>query len=258
LGTSRLTAAAREAVDRGRAAVCTVCGRLPSGRFYVSSRGEVTCVAHLVAARCILCSLPTDSITDDWKDLGDGVMRCPTCGVGAVADLQAVRAHLPTVRAELAGLGFGLERRVRVQLVTATELRSRLPESGTTFGVTRVSYSADGSSEALDVAVLRGLPPVWFGRTIAHENMHAWLAENGIRPRSNAIGEGLCELAAYGWLKGQCDPDAENLRQLIRVAPDPTYGGGFREVQAAVRVHRLTVVLDVLRRTGVLPSSAED
>lgn len=158
------------------------------------------------------------------------------------------------MRADLASLGFRLERRVRVELVGSQEMRAFTIEGGPpTFGLTRLTQSRGGQREALDVAVLRGLHPIWFGRTVVHENMHAWLAEQAIRPVSQDLEEGLCELAAYAWLRSQPNPPAKNLRRLIRTSPDPVYGAGFRAVHAAVRAHGLKETMNALRATGDIP-----
>ncbi len=234
---------------------CTVCETIPMGSAYVSHHGEVTCTRHPVVERCAFCCRPTDVVGEEWVDLGNRTLRCPKCSDGAIDDVERLRQHLPAVRARLAEIGFGLERRVKVRLVTATELQDQMSADGSPlFGVTRLMGRANGRSDALDISVLRGLPPLWFGRIIAHENMHAWLAEHAIKPARSMIEEGLCELAAFGWLKHEnptCLSDA--LRSSIRVNADSIYGDGFRMVQESVRLHGLKTVLAAVRLTQDLP-----
>lgn len=233
-----------------------MCRQLPQGPFSISYHGEVTCARHTVKVRCGLCTRPTEVLGPGWSDLGNRLMRCPRCAEGAIDNRDLVRAAMPRIRADISALGFALGARVRVELVSAEELALLLPGCGpTTFGVTRVAHWGNGRAEALDVAILQGLPAIWFGRTIVHENMHAWLAQQGILPSSNVVEEGMCELAAFGWLARKSDPFAQTLRELMRSSRDPVYGAGLHQVQAAVAAHGLRPVIDHLRQTGELPAA---
>jgi hypothetical protein len=220
----------------------------------VSHNGEHTCDQHPTAASCELCRRPTDVMGAGWTSLGAGRARCPTCGRRGIDTAADADRYLPRVRDGIAALGFALGRRVRVRLVGAGELSSVLAERGATaFGATRIWVDGGGGIDVVDVMVLRGLTPAWFGRTIVHENVHAWLAEQGIRVRLLPVEEGFCELAAHRWLSQGSTAMARALVRGIEQAPDPVYGDGFRAVRAAVELHGLAAVIARLRATGGLP-----
>lgn len=227
---------------------CTICGAVPS-RFVVSLHGRRTCASHRVAERCFFCSEP-----GEFTRLGPTITRCPTCTATATVERRDdIEQELPRIRAELQRLGFGLQRRVIVELATSGELHSLSPDAAhAVLGETRLQVQY-GSAKAVNVLILRGLPVLWFGRTVAHENMHAWLAEQGWPPRTPRVEEGLCELVAYAWLKAQPGKWPAALRSAMLSGADPLYGAGFHAVQDAVRRRGISGVLESVRKSGRLP-----
>lgn len=258
MGAGRLTKIVQRIGEHaGPAPSCTICGRPPTGRAVLSMHGEMTCAVHPVSARCATCGRPTDELTADWRGPDRTTIRCPTCATGAIDTAREAKRIMPMIRRDLARMGFELERRVRVKLLTSDELRNLTVEGGPAmFGATTLALWSGGRKEPLDVSILLGLHPVWFGRTVVHENMHAWLAEQGIRVNELAIEEGVCELAAYAWLRDRSEVSAQSIRRLIMTSTDRLYGDGFRAVHAAVQAHGLDDVLVSLRGTGALPPPA--
>ena len=234
---------------------CTVCGKVPESAFYYTMRNTVYCASHKSLIRCALCGAGGADGSRGWQQMSPLMLRCPSCAVGAVETKAALRAQVPSVRSGLRTLGLELEGRVQINLADSSELVSTCRvNNGNLLGVT--SLVPDLSGQALmasHILVLRGLPPLWFGSTAAHENMHAWLAEHGIRTPRPEIEEGLCEVVAYGWLGLQTDPLAALLRGHMKTSTDPIYGAGLREVQVLVRRYGLREVLEVLQKTGDVP-----
>ena len=66
-----------------------------------------------------------------------------------------------------------------------------------------VPLRVDRNTTIVAILVLAGLPRVVTGAVIAHELMHAWLREHGIRKLSEQVEEGLCQLMSYLWLESQ-------------------------------------------------------
>jgi Protein DA1 len=66
-----------------------------------------------------------------------------------------------------------------------------------------VPLQVDSNTVVVAILVLAGLPRVVTGAVIAHELMHAWLREHGIRKLSEQVEEGLCQLMSYLWLEAQ-------------------------------------------------------
>ncbi|WBB80604.1 protein DA1 [Micromonospora sp. WMMD882] len=222
----------------------------------MSLHGETTCVGHPVRVRCVFCGRPdADPRPAGWQPFDQTLLRCPTCLVDAVETPGHLRRWLPVARARLAETGVTLPTRVRVRLVGPAVARSRLPtpHDGLLLGLTELVTDGHGRTRATGIAVVAGLPPVIFGRTVAHEIGHAWLAQHGYAPVAPPVAEGICELFAYAWLRRWPAPVAERLRDQMRANPDPVYGDGFRAVHAAVTRHGLPAVLDAVARTGRLP-----
>jgi hypothetical protein len=235
---------------------CTVCGRWPHGGYRLSLHGEAGCVSHPVAARCVFCAgTHPDPAPPGWRPFGAGLLRCPRCLDGAVETQLDARRRLPGVRRQLAGIGLELPQRVLVRVVSPADAQGMLgrAEPGLLLGVTQSSAGGRPGAHMVEISIVAGLPPAYFGRAVAHEFGHAWLALRGRAPVPGAVEEGVCELFAYAWLKQDGSPLAMALRELFAGRPDPLYGGGFRAVHAAVRAHGVERVLDAVLRTGQLP-----
>jgi hypothetical protein len=235
---------------------CTVCGRWPLLGYRLSLHGEVACVTHAATARCVFCAgTHPDPDPPGWAPFGDGRLRCRRCRAGAVETQPDARRLLPVVRRQLAGMGLELPRRVRVRIVSpAAALDAAGPrEEGLLLGLTeRVTGRREGT-HVVEISIVAGMPPAYFGRAVAHEFGHAWLALRGRAPVPDAVEEGMCELFAYAWLKRDGTPLALALRERFAGRPDPLYGGGFRAVHTAVRRHGLARVLDAVLSSGRLP-----
>ena len=163
------------------------------------------------------------------------------------------RTLLPTIRASMASIGVELPSPVRVRMVDPESVDVGRPDGDVLLGLTDQWVGADSRVTVTGIRILKGLPPVHFGRAVAHEIGHAWLAQHGSKAATAAIEEGVCELFAYAWLKGQPTRIAEWLRKDVRSNPNPTYGGGFRAVYGATRVANVNTVLSCILRDGRLP-----
>ncbi|MFY1634754.1 protein DA1 [Solwaraspora sp. WMMB335] len=191
-----------------------------------------------------------------WRLFADGWWCCPHCQVGAVRTQQDARRLLPSVRAEMAALGVRLPAPVRIRIVSAGQgATSASPRvAGLLLGLTRQEVTDPGrQTRVTAIEIVSGLPPTHFGRTVAHEMGHAWLALNGRVPPEPTISEGVCELFAYAWLKRRTDPVSAAARAALVANPDPIYGDGFRLVRSAVRWHGIRQVLAKILLTGRLP-----
>jgi hypothetical protein len=208
-----------------------------------------------MAGTCAFCGRPAGRGEHaGWRDLGAGQPRCPTCSVGAVNTTEDVRSRLGTIRGTLKDLGFSLTTRVRVELSTSDKLWAGQVRHTGALGTTELRLTGARGGEAVRIRVLAGLPKVVFGRVVAHELGHAWLAQFGARPLDGMVEEGVCELIAYAWLKRTGTPFALALRDQMLHNPDPLYGNGFRTVHAATRQHGLRAIITGLAQSGHLPA----
>ncbi|WP_327006629.1 protein DA1 [Dactylosporangium sp. NBC_01737] len=237
------------------APVCTVCGRRPVTAYRLSLRGEVTCAEHPVRAECMFCARTHDDpAPPGWRPFTAGMMRCPRCLVDAVETQREARLHLPSVRRQMTEIGLELPERVRVRIVSPQEAEAVAGPlaTGVLLGLTEQLIGGEEGTRVTGISIVAGMPPTYFGRAVAHEIGHAWLALRGRAPVDDVVEEGVCELFAYAWLRRRGTPMALQLRSRLGANPDPVYGGGFRMVHQAVQRHGIATVLDRLLTTGGL------
>jgi hypothetical protein len=222
---------------------CAACGRLMTLTGYITANGELVCQRHAGQPAATCCGLPADLA------LGTDRPLCPRCATTAVRTQQDVKRVLPPIAARLRSLSIRTTTPVQVRLVPFGELQGLLDLHGDVLGVT-VSLG----SEVVDLMVVRDLPLARFGAVVAHEVMHAYLAQQGFGKLPKEVAEGLCELLAHAWLKDQPGAAAEWERRRIADNPDPVYGGGFRAArQAAIRTGSVRRMLEHVRRCGAFP-----
>lgn len=137
---------------------------------------------------------------------------------------------------------------VRVRLVSRDELRRHHPEGVNALGVT-----ISAGTRVVDLMVVRDLPLVRFGATVAHEVMHAYLAQQGFGVLPPPVAEGLCQLLAHAWLKDQAGPLAAAERRRIAEDRSPVYGDGFRAARVAARRVGVRKLLEHVRRHRRFP-----
>jgi hypothetical protein len=167
-----------------------------------------------------------------WMELAAGMLRCPDCSTSAIETSEPARHQVEKVRTDLQAMGFGLQARVRVALVTYDELEVALQSKARgILGVTsRALVPGAGPQLATRVLVLRGLPALWFARTLVHENMHAWIGENAVRFGDLVLEEGACEVLSYEWLRRQRGTYPAAVAESLLASPDPVYGEGLRRL----------------------------
>jgi hypothetical protein len=218
---------------------CDLCNAMLMFHAFATPLGGVFCTSHGDLPNCLLCSAP----------LPGGGRYCGPCAATSIYTRDHVRRALPPVRELLHDMGVRLTPPVHVQLVDGTKMRTlHARESGTVLGVTLVQ-----GRQVTEVCIAAGLPAIEFGSTVAHECMHAWLAQNGFGQIDPSIEEGLCEVVSYRYLRDQPDPRAPLLRLKLDRNPDPVYGDGFRAAKASVKRHGMNPVLAAVKHTGRLP-----
>ena len=249
---------ARDMTSQADSHRCVVCGRYPLDAVRVSLRGEATCFNHPVVGICGFCAHPltVHPPPSGWSEAGRGRLRCPTCAAGAIETVADVKTHLGGIRQTTAELGFSLPHRVRVDLdddIARYQDAARHGGPGL-LGITEVRYTGAQMGTVAGIRVQRGMPSLIFGKVVAHELGHAWLAQRGLRPVDGVTEEGVCELIAYAWLKRNGTLFAQHLRTQMLANTDPVYGVGFRAVHEASRVHGIRAVISALATSGRLPS----
>lgn len=192
------------------------------------------CQRHLLSSACVACSLPLDPDSASCRHLGSGVVLCRACQRHAISDAADVRTTLPIIRGELRELGLDLRSKVRVRLGAPAELARHDEPSGDghLLGLTLTTGTGGHRPDHIEILLMGGLPALVFGRVVAHEAMHAWLAQEAVR-LPHIEEEGLCELAAHTWLSRRGGRLWLGLRWATERRDDPIYGVGFRRVWTA-------------------------
>jgi len=219
---------------------CDLCGKLLLFSGIANRLGQRYCLSHSTLPLCHLCSGPHHAGGD----------FCEPCAATCVRSQDELRVTLPRIRDELHAMGIRLNPPVHVQLVDEVTLAAKnTGPSDQVHGVTVTS-----GRRALEIYVLEGQPAMEFAAIVAHECMHAWLAQNGFSSGiDRQIEEGLCQVVSYRCLRDQADPRARLVLENIELSPDPVYGGGFRLVRDSVRRHGMESVLAAVKATGHLP-----
>lgn len=219
---------------------CGLCGVVIVGGFLRTGLGEVFCARHRELPGCRLCGAPVAE---------PGQRHCWGCAVTAVRDQQGVRQVLPRVGAVLRAMGLRLATPVQVKLMSEVEI-ARHPHRP---GGPAVGFTVYRGRDVLDLVILAGLPAVQFGSVVAHECMHAWLAQRGFPQLPPMVAEGLCQVSSYEWLRRSGGDRARLLMTSIEEDPDPVYGAGFRAARYRVQRYGIKAVLAHVRTNAMLP-----
>jgi hypothetical protein len=218
---------------------CVTCQRPLWGRFFIGPTGERFCDQHTGTPRCLLCSLPAAPGTARDIEL------CQRCAATSVREQADVKRLLPPVRRQLHRLGIRTTTPAKVRLVSIAEMGQRP-------GTVGMTYSA--GCDVADLMILRDLPEVVFGATVAHEAMHTYMAQRNFGRQPPLVAEGLSQLLAYTWLSRQGGMLARAHQRGIERDPDPVYGDGFRLAKQAAERHGVRETLHHVHRHRAFPT----
>ncbi|MEU4807166.1 protein DA1 [Actinosynnema sp. NPDC023587] len=210
-----------------RAGGCVVCGRRPGFSWAVDHFGDSLCAGCSRELRCWSCEAATGGSGERARTvLDDGRIRCARCSAWAVDRQSEVGRVVALVRPLLHSYGIRLPNPVRVGLIEPDRLEQLA--GGSAHGLTRVEY-AGGPGRVVELRVVSGMPATQFGRVLAHEMGHAWLARcPGAGIRNARDEEGICELVGSWWLRHRGGRLARHYLDAMESNPDPVYGAGYR------------------------------
>jgi hypothetical protein len=224
----------------GMVGACPACGKTMTPTAGVSLTGQYFCSRHDGEPPCIACMAPADP-------RGRTEVRlCRQCAVTTVSTQQDVKRLLPAIAAQLGELSIRTITPVRVRLVSRSEMQSAGPSEALGLTISR-------ATDVVDLMVMRDLPVIKFGSTVAHEVMHAYLTQQRFPPLPEPVAEGLCQLLAYAWVRRQSGPAAQAETHLIKETPNPVYGDGFRRARASVERVGVRKTLEHVRQRRDFP-----
>lgn len=223
---------------------CYLCNAIISGRYYRDGHGNCICASHYEqkeAVQCFSCGAFTYNSPE--FTLLDGRHLCPVCmaqGVNSVEQIQRIKKQILYF---FANEDIFFHNRtlddVSINIVGVTEI-ARMRNSSISLankGVTITKSMASLIGMALgqkskmthSVYILDHLIKIEFAATLAHEFMHIWQNENGVKLEPKKC-EGLCNLGAWLIYNKITSANTPYLLKSLMENPDPIYGDGFRYV----------------------------
>ncbi|MCE9625644.1 MAG: protein DA1 [Deltaproteobacteria bacterium] len=212
---------------------CCLCDHPLSGGIVLDSWGQRAHSGHTIRF-CGSC----DRILSKKTSAGayrysDGRYVCGFCKKLAVTDGVTANRSRRRVQELLEGKGFsGIPKNIEVALSHAQSLSAHSRQSNTA-GLTLSHYHFNDYKRvgiSHQIGILFGLPKVEFEAVLAHELLHVWQHENGVK-FSPVYSEGLCELGGYLVYSEDSSELSRHFLDKMFKSKDPIYGNGFRIMQ---------------------------
>ncbi|MFZ1465708.1 MAG: protein DA1 [Anaerolineae bacterium] len=241
---------------------CAIGGEILKGAYQVNAWGDNYCAAHARGLTdCFSCHRPIcQPLTGGGTRYTDGREMCGLCRRTAIDELHVGEGILKEVRAFLTDLGPGLGRVITpLRLVDYNTMKrdATKPYAPAPVGMARhssVTQNGQVTERTVEaIQILSGLPREHFAAVAAHELMHTYLFMNSFPDLPPLVEEGLCELAAYLWLRQRKSPEATYHLKLMESNTAPVYGEGFQLARRAWTGRSLLETLNHVRRTGRFP-----
>ncbi len=160
----------------------------------------------------------------------DGRFVCGLCKKIAVTDGVSANRSRRKILELLESVGFkNIPKNVNIVLTHAQGLSAHSNQKNTAgLTLTQVhfhNYKRVGTTH--QIGILSGLPKPEFEATLAHELLHVWQQENGIK-LSPLYCEGLCELGSFLIYSKDSSELSRHLLEKLMKNKDAVYGNGFR------------------------------
>ena len=208
---------------------------------------------------CSCCQrLICEGLTGGGVGYRDGRRVCNLCRVTAVDKNEQARPLMERAVFFLTTRGFAFPHlRLSVKLVYRPELIAHSEHHGSEpLGMIRTMIPKGGLRThryVEGISLLIGLSRYVMEGIAVHELGHAWLFLHGVDGLSLNVEEGFCNMLSYLYHEHLNTDESHFAMRMIEKNPDPVYGNGFREVQAAVRQYGLSSVGNYLRLHRTLP-----
>ena len=219
--------------------ICCICNKPLTGRYLIDVWDNEICEAHLDkdAVHCASCS----AFSKREHSLTDGRILCKRCFGDAIKPGDSIEKVKTSVIHALYNVGFNDLRiqDVFLEIVSAQRLAEIRKEpinmnfKGFTISNITTSrlYGILTTSRKFkhNIYFLTHLTNVEFAGTLAHELLHAWLTQNGVKMPQKQT-EGFCNMGAYLMYSSMQGENAKMQLKSLHESPDPIYGDGFREM----------------------------
>lgn len=241
---------------------CAIGDEYLKGEYVVNAWGDAYCHGHASGLpACYSCQrVICQRLTGGGVRYGDGRAVCSRCRRTAIDSNAQGQPVLAQVRRTLARVGLDLGSVETPLLLVdqeemnrhAAKLHSRQPSGlASHAATTRNGVVVERTVTA--IMILHGLPQEHFSKIAAHELGHSYLFMHGFPELPPLVEEGLCELAAYLWLRQQNTPEAAFRLRLMEKDDDPIYGQGYRAARRGLDRMALSALLENVRRRCRFP-----
>lgn len=217
-----------------------MCGTPASAGGVVLLNGTFLCSRHASQPLCLWCGAPAVGSVSAHP-------ACVGCRRSVVHTDEVAQAHSREIAALLAQLGFsGIEASISFRQDSDAWIAGF--SSAQQPDILGITTYPEPPSTVTTVEVALGLPSVEFVGTLAHELVHASLANStGARGLPLRIQEGLCEVAAEMCVSNSFDSyQVRRFRARIRQRTDPIYGAGYAIVGDRVSAIGLKSTIDMI------------
>lgn len=210
--------------------VCCICQDPSSGKVIHDSWNNCAHRTHNISF-CSSC----DRILSPHSSGGafqysDGRLICGLCKKIAISDGVSANRSRRKVLALLEKVGFqGIPKNIEIVLAHPHTLSTHSRKRNTS-GLTLSHYHFSNYKRVgitHQIGILFGLPKIEFEAVIAHEFLHVWQHENGVK-FSPMYCEGLCELGSFLVYSEDSSQLARHFIRKMMDSKDPVYGNGFR------------------------------
>ncbi|MCF8267074.1 MAG: protein DA1 [Ignavibacteriales bacterium] len=209
---------------------CCVCNGLIIGKYYSDLWGNAAHATHVIE-RCPACGrLIGESSSHGKITYSDGRFLCGNCFKfeNPVQNPELIEQAYFNARKLLSEKGFDFPKNIKVSLVSS-EVFSEEGYSESILGLNTSLLSL--MERKHHVRILYGLPFTLTSGVIAHEILHVWQHEKGLKPEP-MICEGLCELGAGLVYKRTKTPLGERLFANIEKNMLSVYSKGFMTMRS--------------------------
>jgi len=216
--------------EKSETSQCCICQGALSGRVIHDTWENAAHLTHNISF-CSSCNrILSPQSSGGGFQYSDGRLICGLCKKIAIADGVSANRSRRRVLALLEKVGFqGVPKNIEIVLAhphTLSAHSRKRHTSGLTLSHFHFSdYKRVGITH--QIGILFGLPKIEFEAVIAHEFLHVWQHENGIK-FSPLYCEGLCELGGFLVYSEDSSELSQHLMQKMMKSKDPTYGNGFR------------------------------
>lgn len=219
-----------DSLPKTSSTTCCLCTQPLSGKVLQDTWNNRAHLHHKITF-CSSC----DRILSKYSSAGayrysDGRMICGLCKKISITDSVSANRSRRKVQEQLEAVGFrDIPKGLKVVLSHAHALSAHSHKSHTA-GLTLTHFHFEKHRRtgiSHQIGILSGLPRVEFEAVLAHEMLHVWQHENGVK-FSPMYREGLCELGGY-LIYTEDDSDlSRHFIQKMMNNKDPIYGNGFR------------------------------